>query len=310
MQVASRSLRAAAGRLRGQSIRSLSSTIPPSSTSSASGSAAKGSGDDGTGKTHFGFRDVDVDDKEQLVGRVFHSVAEQYDVMNDLMSGTLHRVWKDQFVAELLPICGAGYGARTIDVAGGTGDIAFRIVRESNAMSPSDPPVHVTVCDINSSMLGVGRERAIEKGLYTPGSAQQQLDFIEGNAEKLPQFEDNSFDAYTIAFGIRNVTHIDRALREAHRILKPGGRFMCLEFSHVANPVMKAIYEQYSFHAIPAIGQFIANDRDAYQYLVESIRKFPEQRAFERMIREAGFSNVTHENFTCGIVAMHSGYKL
>ncbi|CAK9024626.1 4-benzoquinol methylase) (Demethylmenaquinone methyltransferase) [Durusdinium trenchii] len=274
----------------------------------ARGGAAGPNGDGGDAEaatTHFGFKNVDVADKEELVGKVFHSVAEQYDVMNDLMSGTLHRVWKDDFVKTLLPLSVAGHGGKTIDVAGGTGDIAFRIVQQSGAMSPSEPPVHVTVCDINSSMLKVGEKRAQKLGL--PAS---QLDFVQGNAESLPQFEDNTFDAYTIAFGIRNVTHIDKALEEAHRILKPGGRFMCLEFSHVANPVIKTIYEQYSFHVIPVVGQLVANDRDSYQYLVESIRKFPTQRKFERMIRDAGFSNVSHVDYTAGIVAVHTGFKL
>jgi len=275
------------------------------STGAKSGDGLVSDDNDGPGKTHFGFKDVDVEEKEELVKEVFHSVAEQYDVMNDLMSGTLHRVWKDEFVNMLLPVSCAGYGGKVIDVAGGTGDIAFRIVERSNTMSPRDPPVGVTVCDINASMLKVGEKRAEKFGLD-----KGQLSFVEVNAEKLKQFEDNTFDAYTIAFGIRNVTHIENALSEAYRVLKPGGRFMCLEFSHVANPVIQAIYEKYSFHVIPTVGQLVANDRDAYQYLVESIRKFPKQREFERMIREAGFSHVTHTNLTCGVVAIHSGFKL
>jgi len=246
--------------------------------------------------THFGFKDVDAKAKEGLVGQVFHNVADKYDVMNDLMSGTLHRLWKDTFVRTLLPVS-SGEEAKVIDVAGGTGDISFRIVRQSKN-------VKVTVCDINSSMLAVGKQRAEKMGLL------KNLDFVEGNAEKLDQFPDNSFDAYTIAFGIRNVTNIDQALKEAHRVLKPGGRFMCLEFSHVANPVIQTIYDQYSFKVIPAIGQFVTNDRDSYQYLVESIKKFPEQREFERMIRQAGFSAVSHTNYTQGVVALHSGFKL
>jgi len=245
-----------------------------------------------------------VEEKEELVGRVFSSVAEQYDVMNDLMSGTLHRYWKDLFVADLLPVSAAGIGGKVVDVAGGTGDIAFRIARQSQNLFPQEQPVQITVSDINASMLKVGQKRAESLGLYP----NDHLEFQEANAEKMPN-ESDGFDAYTIAFGLRNVTDIDQALREAYRILKPGGRFLCLEFSHVATPVVKQLYDQYSMRVIPIMGQLVANDRESYQYLVESIRKFPKQRELERRIREAGFKHVTHENLTHGIVAIHSGFK-
>eukprot|EP00947_MAST-08B_sp_MAST-8B-sp1_P005155 g5155.t1 len=320
--------------------------------------------------------------------------------MNDLMSGSLHRVWKDEFVKMLGPLPADEVPARFLDVAGGTGDVAFRI---HSKMSPataaglggSDTATPlglqrtfrwnrqrmrgsqqgqggqqeqeeqqrsgVVVCDINAAMLEVGRERAIQRGIpegglgdigigmdddedddghgdgadldsgetgasaSSPLQQQQQqqqqpqqqpqqqqqpfVSWVEGNAEELP-FEDASFDAYTIAFGIRNVTHIDRALREAHRVLKPGGRFLCLEFSRVVNPAFRAAYEAYSFHVIPTIGEVVAQDRASYQYLVESIRQFPPQDEFAAMIREAGFSRVTHRNMTGGIVAVHSGFKV
>ena len=264
----------------------------------ATGGAESGS------STHFGFKQVAVEDKEALVGRVFSSVAEQYDVMNDLMSGTLHRAWKDQFVDTLLPLAAHGQRAQCLDLAGGTGDIAFRIVERSRQRYPSEPAPEVVVADINQSMLDVGKQRAKRYGLAG------DLSFVQQNAERLEAFADNSFDSYTIAFGIRNVTHIDRALAEAHRVLKPGGRFMCLEFSHLANPVLQQLYDSYSFNVIPAMGAAVAGDRESYQYLVESIRKFPRQREFERMIRQAGFHAVRHDDYTFGIVAVHSGFKL
>ncbi|GAA0598691.1 bifunctional demethylmenaquinone methyltransferase/2-methoxy-6-polyprenyl-1,4-benzoquinol methylase UbiE [Paenochrobactrum glaciei] len=246
-------------------------------------------------ESSFGFRQVDEDSKQALVNDVFHKVAKRYDVMNDLMSAGMHRVWKDAMIAWLAPSKRAGW--RSLDVAGGTGDIAFRIVEASRKQA------HVTVLDINGSMLGVGRERAIKKGLI------DNLDFVEANAEELP-FEDNSFDAYTIAFGIRNVPHIDKALSEAYRVLKPGGRFMCLEFSEVEMPILDKVYDQWSFHAIPKIGQMITGDADSYSYLVESIRKFPAQKDFGTMIEQAGFERVSWRNFTGGIAALHSGWKL
>jgi len=262
------------------------------------------------GTTHFGFRDVPVDEKEDLVRGVFNSVADNYDVMNDLMSGTLHRYWKDEMVASLHPMP----GMHILDVAGGTGDISFRIHesmrRQSRRqmLSGSNGDVtagSITVCDINTEMLRVGQGRAEERGFDL-----STMKFVEGNAMDLHQFEDNRFDAYTIAFGIRNVTDVSMALREAHRVLRRGGRFMCLEFSRVENDMLRQIYDTYSFNVIPKVGQLVANDRDSYEYLVESIRKFPDQHTFEGMIREAGFSYASHRNFTNGVVAIHTGFKL
>ncbi|KNC86299.1 hypothetical protein SARC_01561 [Sphaeroforma arctica JP610] len=202
-------------------------------------------------------------------------------------------------------------GTKVLDVAGGTGDIAFRILDHAAETAGSgsieaqmSPLPQVVVCDINTSMLRVGTQRALDRG-YT----SDNLNWVAGNAEKLP-FEDNTFDAYTIAFGIRNVTHIDQALKEAYRVLKRGGRFMCLEFSHVENPIVSTFYDRFSFDIIPTMGQIVANDRDSYQYLVESIRKFPNQEKFAGMIKDAGFSNVTHEDLTFGVAAVHSGFKL
>lgn len=247
----------------------------------------------------FGFQKVDETSKQSMVNEVFHSVAKRYDVMNDLMSAGLHRAWKDAMVAWLSPpkIASHIQNWRSLDVAGGTGDIAFRIVEASNRQA------HTTVLDINGSMLAVGQERAAKKGLLA------NVDFVEANAEKLP-FDDNSFDAYTIAFGIRNVPHIDWALEEAFRVLKPGGRFLCLEFSEVEMPLLDKIYDQWSFHAIPAIGKMVTGDGDSYKYLVESIRKFPKQQDFANMITAAGFSRVSWRNFTGGIASLHSGWKI
>lgn len=273
-------------------------------------SADGGGGMDGAEQTHFGFRDVPKSEKEDLVKGVFNSVADKYDVMNDLMSGTLHRFWKDEFVASLHPMP----SMNIIDVAGGTGDVAFRMhenmkrlarrsMLEKTGTADVDGKIHV--CDINVEMLRVGADRAEERGYGTDA-----IEFIEGNAQDLHQFEDNSFDAYTIAFGIRNVTDVNLALREAHRVLRKGGRFMCLEFSRVENDVLRQVYDTYSFNVIPKIGELVTDDRESYEYLVESIRKFPDQETFEGMIRDAGFSHVSHKNFTNGVVAMHTGFKL
>lgn len=244
-----------------------------------------------SGTTHFGFKTVGEDEKESLVRGVFDNVASRYDIMNDLMSGALHRLWKNDMVGWLAPR--AGY--RILDVAGGTGDIAFRMLKYADC--------HVTVCDINQHMLEEGRNRAIDKNIL------HNIDWVCGNAESLPA-EDNSFDAYTIAFGIRNVTHIDAALKEAYRVLKPGGRFMCLEFSHLKSDWMQKCYDAYSFHAIPKIGQWVTGNGDPYQYLVESIRQFPKQQDFAAMIADAGFGNVQWRDLTHGVVAIHSGRKL
>lgn len=245
--------------------------------------------------TSYGFRDVAEGEKQPLVNEVFHKVAKRYDIMNDVMSAGLHRVWKDAMVAALNPRKSPDY--RVLDVAGGTGDIAFRIVEASNRLA------HATVLDINGSMLGVGAERAEKKGLT------DNLTFVEANAEDLP-FESGSFDAYTIAFGIRNVPRIDVALKEAFRVLKRGGRLLVLEFSEVTMPLLDTFYEQWSFKAIPQFGKMITGDAEPYQYLVESIRKFPNQEDFAGMIREAGFSRVSYTNYTGGIAALHSGWKI
>jgi demethylmenaquinone methyltransferase/2-methoxy-6-polyprenyl-1,4-benzoquinol methylase len=247
-----------------------------------------------SGKTPFGFRHVALDEKQDLVDDVFHGVARRYDLMNDLMSGGLHRVWKDAMVSWLAPPRRGDYAV--VDVAGGTGDIAMRIKRRS------DGNAHVTVADINGSMLALGRERAERDGLTG-------VDFVEANAEALP-FADAGFDAYTIAFGIRNVPRIETALVEAFRVLKRGGRFLCLEFSQVDVPMLDKVYETYSFAAIPALGAAIAGDRDAYQYLVESIHMFPNQARFSAMIDRAGFARVRHRNFSGGIAALHSAWKI
>jgi demethylmenaquinone methyltransferase / 2-methoxy-6-polyprenyl-1,4-benzoquinol methylase len=246
-------------------------------------------------ETSYGFRSVGEGEKQGLVNEVFHKVAKRYDIMNDVMSAGLHRVWKDAMIAALNPRRSEAY--RALDVAGGTGDIAFRIVEASGRKA------HVTVLDINGSMLAVGAERAEKKGL------SGNLDFVEANAEVLP-FEANSFDAYTIAFGIRNVPRIDEALKEAYRVLKRGGRLLVLEFSEVEMPLLDKVYDAWSFNAIPKFGQMITGDAEPYQYLVESIRKFPNQRDFASMIEQAGFERVTFTNFTGGIAALHSGWKL
>ncbi len=246
-------------------------------------------------ETSYGFRTVEEGDKQNMVDSVFHRVAKRYDIMNDLMSGGMHRLWKDAMVSWLNPPPRPGW--KLLDVAGGTGDIAFRVVDASRGNA------HATVLDINGSMLGVGRERAEKRGLA------EATEFVEANAEDLP-FPDASFDAYTIAFGIRNVPHIDKALSEAYRVLKPGGRFMCLEFSEVDHPALEKIYEAWSFNAIPRIGQAITGDGEPYRYLVESIRRFPNQRDFAAMIETAGFERVTWRDYSGGIAACHSGWKL
>src|SRR5712672_2761938 len=246
--------------------------------------------------THFGFRDVPLGDKQTLVNDVFHSVASRYDLMNDLMSAGLHRVWKNIMITALDPPKSDAPFA-LLDVAGGTGDIAFRAAKASGA------GFRATVCDINFDMLGVGRERAAARQL------DNKVSFVEGNAEALA-FPDRSFDAYTIAFGIRNVPRIEAALREAYRVLRPGSRFLCLEFSTVDVPGLDALYDFFSFKVIPQLGRAITGDADSYQYLVESIRKFPRPNAFAEMIRAAGFSRVKWQSLSGGIVALHSGWRL
>ena len=247
-------------------------------------------------ETHFGYRDVPLEDKQGLVDDVFHSVAKRYDLMNDLMSGGLHRPWKDALVTAVNPPKSDADFA-LLDLAGGTGDVAFRVAKAGGAGT------RVTVCDINAEMLAVGRERAEKLGL------DGQVTFEQGNAEELP-YPDKSFDCVTIAFGIRNVPRIDKALAEAHRVLKFGGRFLCLEFSSVDVPGLDKLYELYSFRVIPRIGERVTGDREAYQYLVESIRKFPKPKVFAAMIEAAGFRRVSCTPLTGGVVAMHSGWKL
>lgn len=247
-------------------------------------------------ETSFGFSEVQAGEKQPLVNDVFHSVANKYDVMNDFMSVGMHRIWKDAMVTGVAPPKG-NRSFKTLDVAGGTGDIAFRIVDRGGDNT------HTTVFDINSSMLEVGEVRAVKRGIAN------KLTFVEGNAEELP-FEDNSFDAYTIAFGIRNVPKMEKAIGEAFRVLKHGGKFLCLEFSEVDVPLLDKFYEQWSLHAIPRIGQAVTGDRESYQYLVESIAKFPNQEKFADAIRGQGFERVSWQNFTGGVVALHSGWKL
>jgi demethylmenaquinone methyltransferase / 2-methoxy-6-polyprenyl-1,4-benzoquinol methylase len=247
-------------------------------------------------ETHFGFRHVPLEDKQGLVDDVFDRVARRYDLMNDLMSAGLHRAWKEALVTAANPPRGERPFA-LLDVAGGTGDIAFRVIDAGGGNT------RATVCDVNAQMLAVGRERALEREL------DAHVSFVEGNAEALP-FPDRHFDAYTIAFGIRNVPRIEAALTEAYRVLKPGSRFLCLEFSTVDIPGLDALYDFYSFNVIPAIGRTVAGDADAYRYLVESIRRFPKPRAFAQQISSAGFKRVDFRLLTGGIVALHSGWRL
>ncbi|MBV9287091.1 MAG: bifunctional demethylmenaquinone methyltransferase/2-methoxy-6-polyprenyl-1,4-benzoquinol methylase UbiE [Hyphomicrobiales bacterium] len=246
-------------------------------------------------QTHFGRRAVRLDDKQHLVDEVFRKVAQRYDLMNDLMSFGLHRVWKDVLVAKVRPSLSRPFAH--LDGAGGTGDIAFRVVRAGGALTSA------TVADINPDMLRVGAERARKCGLV------DRVAFVEANAEALP-FADARFDAYTIAFGIRNVPRIERALEEAHRALKRGGHFLCLEFSRVDLPVLDRLYEAYSLAVIPALGNAVAGDGAPYRYLVESIRKFPAPGTFADMIAAAGFARVEATRLSGGIVAIHSGWKL
>jgi demethylmenaquinone methyltransferase / 2-methoxy-6-polyprenyl-1,4-benzoquinol methylase len=246
------------------------------------------------GTTDFGFETVPLTEKQARVNDVFRSVARRYDLMNDLMSAGLHRAWKSILVSTLRPPRNRPF--RHLDVAGGTGDVAFRV------LDAGGPQTSVTVLDINGDMLGVGRERAGRR-------YGDRIAFVGGNAESLP-IESGSRDGYTIAFGIRNVPRIDLALAEAYRVLKPGGRFLCLEFSKVDVPGLDAVYDAYSFNVIPALGGAVAGDAESYRYLVESIRRFPPPARFGRMIADAGFARVTHRPLTGGVVAIHSGWKI
>jgi demethylmenaquinone methyltransferase/2-methoxy-6-polyprenyl-1,4-benzoquinol methylase len=242
--------------------------------------------------THFGFQTVPEAEKAGRVHSVFTSVASKYDVMNDLMSMGIHRIWKDAMMDWLAP----RPGSRLLDVAGGTGDVAFRyLTRAAGATA--------TVLDMTEQMLIEGQKRA------EAGSMADRLDWVVGDAMALP-FPDNSFDTYTISFGIRNVTRVQDALSEAFRVLRPGGRLMVLEFSQIPNEMLQKAYDLYSFNVIPPLGKLVTGDRDSYQYLVESIRKFPDQDAFLAMIRQAGFSMASYRNLTLGIAALHSGWKI
>jgi demethylmenaquinone methyltransferase/2-methoxy-6-polyprenyl-1,4-benzoquinol methylase len=248
-------------------------------------------------ETHFGTRTVPLGEKQGLVDDVFHKVAARYDLMNDLMSGGIHRLWKDRMVARLAPPRQGARPYRVLDMAGGTGDIAMRILDASHGFA------HVTVSDINADMLAVGAQRA-ETWRY-----RANVDFVQANAEELP-FEDKSFDAYTIAFGIRNVPRIEKALAEAHRVLKRGGRILVLEFSRVDVPVLDKVYDLFSDHVIPPMGKMVTGDAEPYQYLVDSIRNFPAPDIFAAMLETAGFRRVTHTPLSGNIAALHGGWKL
>ena len=241
--------------------------------------------------THFGYQTVPEADKAGMVHGVFTRVASKYDIMNDLMSAGMHRLWKEAMMDWLAP----RPDQRLLDVAGGTGDVAFRFLRRGGA--------HAVVLDMTEGMLLSGRQRAEADAMAG------RMDWVVGDAMALP-FASGSFDIYTISFGIRNVTRIGDALREAFRVLRPGGRLMVLEFSQIPNDLLQKAYDLYSFNVIPAMGQVVAGDRTSYQYLVESIRKFPDQESFSVLIRAAGFEQVLHRNLTMGVAALHSGWKL
>jgi demethylmenaquinone methyltransferase/2-methoxy-6-polyprenyl-1,4-benzoquinol methylase len=249
--------------------------------------------DETSGEADFGFRQVPAAEKPRLVRRVFDSVAARYDLMNDLMSGGIHRLWKAELVERLNP----RPGQRVLDVAGGTGDVALRILDRAG------PDVQVIVCDVNERMLRRGRDRAIDRGRV------RGIEWVVGDAEALP-VASRTVDACTIAFGLRNVTRTANALAEARRVLRPGGRFLCLEFSRVDAPALRQFYDLYSFAVLPTLGQLVAGDRDAYRYLVESIRRFPAQEELAGMMREAGFEQVRWRNLSGGIAALHSGWRI
>ena len=257
------------------------------------GTRARAGRTEDTGEADFGFRRVPRAEKSGLVRDVFDRVASRYDLMNDLMSGGVHRLWKDAMIDWLAPRAGQDL----LDVAGGTGDIAFRFMRRTQGKA------RVTVCDINARMVETGRDRALDRGIV------DGIAWLVGDAQALP-VKDASADAYTIAFGLRNVTEIDAALGEARRVLKPGGRFLCLEFSRVVAPLLGPLYDRFSFDVVPWLGARVAGDRDAYLYLVESIRRFPDQEALKRRIEAAGLGQVRYRNLSGGIAALHSAWRL
>lgn len=274
-------------------LRAMTDPHTPPDSKIASGTASAPASTPGVGPegNWFGYKPVDPDAKSGLVRAVFDSVAGRYDLMNDLMSGGIHRLWKDTLMEMVAPKA----DMTLLDVAGGTGDIAFRFLQRGGGRA--------VVCDITESMVRVGRDRSFDRGILGG------VDWTVGDAEKLP-VASRSVDAYTIAFGLRNVTRIDAALSEAHRVLKPGGKFFCLEFSHVVLPVLREIYDLYSFNVLPKLGRMVAGDEDSYRYLVESIRRFPEQQALVKRIEAAGFGAVRVRNLTGGIAAIHSGWRI
>ncbi len=250
--------------------------------------------------THFGFQTVESDEKPQLVRAIFDDVAVRYDLMNDLMSAGIHRLWKTAMIDWL----GPRKSCRYLDVAGGTGDIAFRILNRLNGVDKEPcSDARVTVVDASELMLRTGRDRALDAGIFN------RIDWLQGDAECLP-IEDQCIDVYTIAFGIRNFTRIDRALAEAHRVLRPGGRFLCLEFSRVLLPLLSSAYDAYSFKVLPALGEIVTGNREAYQYLAESIRRFPDQDAFADLIGAAGLEQIKVRNLSGGIAALHSAWRI
>lgn len=255
---------------------------------------------DGPATTHFGYQEVPEADKGARVRGVFESVAARYDLMNDLMSGGVHRLWKAAMIDWLSP----RPGQRLVDVAGGTGDIAFRVIDRVGA----DRAGPIVVCDLTPEMIAQGRDRAIDRGLL-PGQGPAGPHWVCADAERLPLAE-RSMDAYTIAFGLRNVTRIERALAEARRVLRPGGRFLCLEFSRVAVPMLSELYDLYSFSVLPVLGEMVTGDRDAYRYLAESIRRFPGQDELAGLMAAAGLEQVRYRNLSGGIAALHSGWRL
>jgi demethylmenaquinone methyltransferase/2-methoxy-6-polyprenyl-1,4-benzoquinol methylase len=261
--------------------------------------AAPKASEKGTQKS-FGFKPVGADTRTRMVREVFESVAPKYDVMNDLMSLGVHRLWKRDFVQNVAPKAGEAI----LDLAGGTGDIAFLMEKARRVGSGfRDTRSKITICDINPAMLDVGKKRSMDRGLH------DAFTWVEGNAEELP-FADNSFDVVTIAFGLRNVTHLAKALADILRVVKPGGRFFCLEFSQMRVPVLQKLYDRYSFDVLPWVGEKVAGDRAAYQYLAESIRAFPDQKALALLMKEAGFNSVQWRNLSLGIAALHQGVKL